>query len=61
MMGFLDIFPSAMNRLKISPAQTARPVSDTVTLAPKRSWGIQMTIIVFKVSIKIRFIDIYTG
>jgi hypothetical protein len=40
-MGFLDIFPRAINRLSIRPAETARTVRSIVILAPFRREGIQ--------------------
>jgi hypothetical protein len=45
MTPIFDIFPRARKRLKISPAETARIVRLMVTLAPSKSWGIQVMIV----------------
>jgi hypothetical protein len=44
-MMFFDIFPRAINRLSISPAETARIVNDMVILAPFRRDGIHEIIL----------------
>ena len=40
-MTFFDIFPKAMKKLRINPAETASIVREMVILAPERRIGIQ--------------------